>query len=52
MAFSTFFCDNFPLEAVCDVISGMAVQDVGMKVCANFGDYRLQQSEASFSERR
>ena len=44
-AFSTvIFRDNFPPEAVSDVISGMAVQDVGMDECANFGDSRLKLS--------
>ena len=36
-------------EVVSDVISSTAVQDVGMDVCANFGDSRLKPSEASFS---
>ena len=29
--------DNYQPEVLSDVISGMAVQDVGMDVCANFG---------------
>ena len=41
--------DNCQPEVVSDVISGMADQDVGMDGCANFGDSRLQVSEASFS---
>jgi len=36
-------------EVGSDVISGTADQDVGMDVCANFGDSRLKPSEASFS---
>ena len=41
--------DNCQLEVVSDVISGLAVQDFSMNVCANFGDCRLKPSEASFS---
>ena len=41
--------DNCQPEEVSDVISSMADQDVGMDVCANFGDSRLKPSEASFS---
>ena len=43
--------DNCQPEVVSDVIHGMVNQDVGviMDVCANFGDYRLKPSEASFS---
>ena len=40
--------DNRQLEVVSDVISGTADQDVGMDVCANFGDSGLKPSEASF----
>ena len=36
-------------DVVSDVISGMAGQDVGTDVCANFGDSTLKPSEASFS---
>ena len=38
-----------PREVVSDVISGTVDQDVGMDVCANFGDSRLKRSEMSFS---
>ena len=41
--------DNCQPEVVSNVISGMADQDVGMGVCANFCDSRLKPSEASFS---
>ena len=41
--------DNCQPEVVIDVISGMVNQNVGMGVCANFGDSRLKLSEASFS---
>ena len=41
--------DNCQPEVVSDVISGTVDQDVGMDVCANFGDYRLKLSDASFS---
>ena len=41
--------DNYHPEVVSDVISGMADQDVGLDVCANFDDYSLKSSEASFS---
>ena len=41
--------DNCQSEVVRDVISGMADQDGGMDVCANFGDSRLKPSKASFS---
>ena len=47
--FDGFCRDNFWPEVVSDVISGMVNQDVGMDVCANFGDSRLKPSEASFS---
>jgi len=48
--FRQFFnFDNCRPEVVSDVISGTADQDVGMDVCANFGDSRLKPSEASFS---
>ena len=36
-------------EVVSDVISGKFDEDVGMDVCANFGDSKLNPSEASFS---
>ena len=38
--------ENCQPEVVHDVISGMADQDVGMDVCANFGDSGLKPSEA------
>ena len=38
--------DNCQPVVVSDVISSMAVQDVGMDVCGNFGDSRLKPSEA------
>ena len=41
--------DNCRPEVVSDVISGLADQDVGMDVCANFRDSKLKPSEASFS---
>ena len=48
--FRPFFnFNNCQPEAVSYVISGMADQDVGTDVCANFGDCRLKPSEASFS---
>ena len=40
---------NCQPEAVGDVISSTADQDVGMDACANFGDSRLKPPEASFS---
>ena len=40
--------NNCQLELVSDVISGPAVQDVGMDVCANLGDSRLKPLEASW----
>ena len=43
--FRRIYHGNFPPEAVREVISGMAVQDVGMDVCANFGDSMLKQSD-------
>ena len=46
-AFSHF--DNCQPEEVSDVISGMVNQDIGMDVCANFGDSSLKPSKASFS---
>ena len=50
-AFSTAFLnfDTCQPEVVNDVISGMAVQYVGMDVCTNFSDSWLKPSEASFS---
>ena len=44
-----FRLDNCQREVVSDVISGTVNQDVGMDVCANFGDSWLKPSEASFS---
>ena len=41
--------NNCQSEAVSDVISGIADQEVGMDICANSGDSRLKPSEASFS---
>ena len=41
--------NNRQLEVVSDVISSTAYQDVGMDVCASFGDSGLKLSEASFS---
>ena len=41
--------DNCQPEVVSDVISGMVDHDVGMDVCANFGNSRLKLSEAPFS---
>ena len=46
---TVFNFDNCQPEVVCDVISGMANQDVSMDVCANFGESRLKPSDASFS---
>ena len=40
---------NCQPDVVSDVISGLAVQLVGMDVCANSGDSRLKSSETSFS---
>ena len=40
--------DNCQPEAASYVISGMAVEDVGMDVCAHFGDSRLKTSDAAF----
>ena len=40
--------DNCQPETVSEVISSTVNQDVGMDVCAHFGDSRLKQSEASF----
>ena len=40
--------DNCQPEVASVVISGMAVQYVGMDVCVKFGDSRLKLSEASF----
>ena len=50
-AFSTVFknFDDSQPEVVSDVISGKAVQDVCVDVCANFGDSRLKPSAASSS---
>ena len=43
--FRTFLnFDNCQPEAVSGVISGKADQDVGMDVCANFGDSRSNRS--------
>ena len=41
--------DNFQPEVVNDVISAMVDRDVGVDVCAVFGDSMLKASEASFS---
>ena len=41
--------DNCQPKVASEVISGMVNQDVGMDVGANFGDFRLKSSEASFS---
>ena len=41
--------NNSQPEVVSDVISSRIDQDLGMDVCANFGDSRLKPSEASFS---
>ena len=41
--------DNCQPQVVSDVISGMVDRDVGLDVCANFGDSRLKLSAASFS---
>ena len=41
--------DNCQPEVVSDVISGMTDQNVSVDVCANFRDFRLKPSEASFS---
>ena len=41
--------DDWQPEVVSDVISIRVDQDVGMDICANFGDSRLKPSEASFS---
>ena len=41
--------DNCQPEVSSDVKSGTVDQDVGVGVCANFGDPRLKPSEASFS---
>ena len=43
-AFSTVFRCSFRAEVVSDVISGMVDQNVGMDICANFGDSRLKLS--------
>ena len=37
-AFSTVFRDNFLLEVVSDIISGVVDDQVGMDVCVKFGD--------------
>ena len=47
--FDCFFRGSFRPEVVSDVISGSVAQDVGMDVCANFGNARLKLSEASLS---
>ena len=48
--FDRFFnFDKCQQEVVSDIITGMAVQDVNLDLCGNFGDSRLKQSEASFS---
>ena len=49
--------DSFLITSitVSDVVSGMANQDVGLDVCANFGDSRLKlrmRHFRSFFERR
>ena len=41
--------DNYQSEAVSDVISGTTDQNIGVDVCANFGDSRLKPPDASFS---
>ena len=41
--------DDCQMKVVSDVMSGTVDQDVGMDVCANFGESRLKPSEASFS---
>ena len=41
--------DNYQPEVVSDIISGTVNRDVGIDVCADFGDSRLKLSEASFS---
>ena len=43
--------DNCQPEDVSDVTSGTVNQDVGVDICANFGDSRLKPSEASLSAR-
>ena len=40
---------NCQFKVVSEVISGMAVQDVNVDVCANLGDSRLKPPKASFS---
>ena len=40
--------DNCQPAVVGDVISGMVDQDIGMDICANFGDSKLKPLEASF----
>ena len=48
--FARFLNFNNPQpEVVSDVISCMADHDVGVDVCANFGDSGFKPSEASFS---
>ena len=45
-----FFSLQLPIgSTVSDVISGVANQDVGMDVFANFCDSRFKPSDASFS---
>ena len=51
-AFQLFFHCSFRLEVVSDIISGMADQDVGMDICANFGNSRLKLSKPHFRGRR
>ena len=41
--------DDCQPEVVSNVMYGMVDQDVGVDVCAHFGDSRLKPSEASFS---
>ena len=41
--------DNYQSEVVSDVVSGSFYLDVGVDLCANFGDSRLKLSEASSS---
>ena len=47
--FRRSFRDNFGPEAVCDAISGMDVEQVGMDICQTFGDSRSRQSGAGES---
>ena len=43
-AFSTIFQNNFRLEVVSDVISGVVVDPTDMKVRVKFGDSRSNRS--------